>query len=84
MTPLDNPRKGSSCVVRLVLYSVNSFLIIVLALVITNPHVKTKLIVLRPLIYLDQPPPIRVAVKENQRSEKHRFGLDVRVGGTKP
>ena len=46
-----------------------------------NPHVKTGSTVFRPLIYLDRPPPQREAVKVNQRSATHPFGLDVRVGG---
>ena len=47
----------------------------------TNPNVKTKSMVFRSLIYLDRDPFLGVCVKANQRSENHRFGLDVRVGG---
>ena len=32
------------------------------------------------LLYLHRPPKELVAFKTNQRSENHRFGLDVRVG----
>ena len=45
----------------------------------TNSHVKTKLMVFRPLISLDSHQFWGCLV--NQRSEHHRFGLDVRFGG---
>ena len=48
---------------------------------LTNPHVKTKSKVFRPQIHLGRPPPNRVAVKVNQTSGNHRFGLDAMVGG---
>jgi len=47
----------------------------------TNLHVKTKSMVLRPLVYLESHSFLGGSFKVNQRSENRRFGLDVRVGG---
>jgi len=46
----------------------------------TNPHVKTKSMLFRPLIYLDSHSFLGVR-QGNERSEDHRSGLGVRVGG---
>ena len=48
----------------------------------TNSHVKTQSMVFRPLISLDRHPQKLVSVKVNQRSEGHRFDVDVSVAAT--
>ena len=46
-----------------------------------NPHDWTKPSIFRSVIYLERDPFLGVSLKVNERSENHRFGLDVRVGG---